>query len=131
MREALKSVTPPINVHVAQDGAQALQFLRRQGEHSSAPTPALVFLDFNLPGTNSRDVLREMKLDNELRSIAVAVLTTSDVEQDVREAYELYANCYLCKPPDLDRFLATIQMTAHFWLNVARLPIEGNLRPVD
>ena len=120
--EALKGVNPPINIHIAQNGEEALQFLRREGQHSEAPTPALVFLDFNLPGANSRDVLREIKKDNGLRSIAVAVFTTSDLEQDVREAYALHANCYLCKPSDLERFLATIQTTAYFWLNVARLP---------
>jgi len=130
MREALKSITPPINIDVAEDGEQALQFLRREGKYSHAPTPALVFLDFNLPKSSSRDVLRQMKVDEQLRQIAVAVLTTSDVDRDVREAYALHANCYLCKPPDLEGFLATIQAAAHFWLNVACLSADTRPQPV-
>lgn len=123
MREALKVITPPINIHVAQDGEQALQFLRRQGDYTAAPVPAIVFLDFNLPRTNSHEILREMKRDAMLRPIAVVVLTTSDVASDVLDAYHLHANCYVRKPPDLDTFLSTIQIAAHFWLNVASLPV--------
>ncbi len=119
MREALKAINPPVHIHVAEDGDQALRFLRREGQYSEAPTPALVFLDFNLPKASSRDILREIKSDSRLRPIAVAVLTTSDMDKDVHEAYQLHANCYLCKPTDLDAFLTTIRTAAHFWLNVA------------
>jgi CheY-like chemotaxis protein len=122
MREALKEIRPPINIHVAQDGEEALQFLRREGHYTSAPMPAMVFLDFNLPRANSRDVLREIKRDISLRPIAVIVLTTSDVASDVLDAYHLHANCYVRKPSDLDAFLSTIQIAAHFWLNVAAIP---------
>ena len=79
-------------------------------------------LDFNLPKTDSRSVLRTIKEDQKLRLIPVAVLTASESDRDIRDAYSLYANCYLRKPVDLDSFLGTIRDTAHFWLNVAYLP---------
>lgn len=129
IREALREMSPPINIHTVQNGEQALQFLRRQGQYGHAPIPALVFLDYNLPGASSRDILREMKCNESLRPIAVIVLTTSDAAADVREAYRLHANCYLRKPSDLESFLSTIQITAHFWLNVAC--IAGGSDPED
>ncbi len=124
MREALRHIEPPIRIDVAGDGEEALRFLRREDQHAEAPTPALIFLDFNLPKSDSRDILRQMKQDQCLRLIPVAVFTTSDSERDIRDAYELYANCYLRKPGDLDGFLSTIQAAAHFWLNVAYVPDE-------
>ncbi len=124
MREALKDIHPPVTIHVAADADEALLFLRRQGPHAGAPVPQLIFLDFNLPKSNSRDLLREMKQDTRLRLIPVSVLTTSDAEKDVREAYELYANCYLRKPVDLDGFFSTIRAAAHFWLEVAHIPSD-------
>lgn len=124
MREALKDLQPPVTIHVAGDAEEAVLFLRRQGSCSHAPTPQLIFLDFNLPKSNSRDLLREIKQDQRLRLIPVAVLTTSDAERDVREAYELYANCYLRKPVDLDGFFTTIRAAAHFWLDTAYIPPE-------
>jgi two-component system, chemotaxis family, response regulator Rcp1 len=122
MREALRDLQPPVNIHVAGDGDEALRFLRREGPHGQAPTPGLIFLDYNLPKANSKELLREIKQDQQLRLIPVAVLTTSDADRDIRDAYELYANCYLRKPVDLDGFFTTIRMAAHFWLEVAYKP---------
>lgn len=119
MREALRELQPPITIHVASDGEEALRFLRRQGEHACASVPSLIFLDFNLPKSDARELLRQLKEDRQLRVIAVAVLTTSDAEKDIREAYELHANCYLRKPIDLDNFFNTIRVTARFWLDMA------------
>ncbi|HEX4227826.1 MAG TPA: response regulator [Bryobacteraceae bacterium] len=120
VREALRGLTPEITLRSAPDGEEALRILRRQGEHAEAPRPRLILLDFNLPKSDSREVLREIKNDVSLRAIPVAVLTTSDAEKDIQEAYDLHANCYLRKPVDLDGFLATIRATADFWLNVAQ-----------
>ncbi len=122
MREALRDIQPPVTVHVAMDGDEALSFLHRRGKYSSAPTPELIFLDFNLPKADSRDVLRQVKENGDLRLIPIAVLTTSDAEKDIRDAYELRANCYLRKPIDLDSFFATIREATHFWLDVAHNP---------
>jgi two-component system, chemotaxis family, response regulator Rcp1 len=124
IREALRNVEPPATIHVARDGEEALRFLKREGQHAEAPRPALIFLDFNLPKADSREVLRQIKEDQCLRLIPLAVLTSSDSEKDIREAYQLHANCYLRKPGDLDSFLNTIRATVNFWLNVASVPRE-------
>jgi chemotaxis family two-component system response regulator Rcp1 len=120
VREALRDLKPEVTLRSAPDGDEALRILRRQGEHSGALRPRLILLDFNLPKSDSRAVLREIKTDAALRAIPVAVLTTSDAEKDIQEAYDLHANCYLRKPVDLDAFLTTIRSTAEFWLNVAQ-----------
>jgi two-component system, chemotaxis family, response regulator Rcp1 len=124
MREVLRDLDPPVTIHVAAEGDEALLFLLRKGAHQNAPTPKLIFLDFNLPKSDSRDLLRFIKQDDVLRLIPVAVLTTSDADRDIREAYELHANCYLRKPVDLDGFFHTVRSAAHFWLDVAHVPIE-------
>jgi CheY-like chemotaxis protein len=124
VREALRDLKPEITLRSAPDGEEALRFLRRQGEHAGAARPRLILLDFNLPKSDSRSVLREIKADLSLRGIPVAVLTTSDSEKDIQEAYDLHANCYLRKPVDLDEFLATIRSTANFWLNVAQPGVD-------
>jgi len=119
MREALRELKPPVTVHAVGDGDAALQFLQRRGQHSRAPKPRLIFLDFNLPKSDSRALLRAIKEDDELRLIPVAVLTSSDAEKDIRDAYGLHANCYLRKPVDLDSFFDIIRTATHFWLDVA------------
>jgi CheY-like chemotaxis protein len=119
MREALRSVTPPVSISVAVDGEEALQFLRRQGKFTEARRPSLIFLDFNLPKYDSKELLQQIKADPSLRLIPIAVLTTSNAERDVRDAYQRFANCYLNKAPDLDGFFRVIQAAAHFWLDVA------------
>lgn len=122
MREALKDVQPPITVEFSNDCNGALERLRDQG---SAPMPNLIFLDFNLPGSDSREFLRKAKEDMELRLIPITVFTASDAERDIRQAYELHANCYLRKPVDLEEFFGTIRAAAHFWLDIAYIPGRG------
>ena len=106
------------------DGVEALAFLRREGRHGKAPRPALIVLDLNLPRLCGREVLAVIKGDAALRCIPVVVLTTSQAEEDVLAAYNLHANCYVAKPPDLDSFLLAIRSIEEFWLRTARLPRE-------
>jgi CheY-like chemotaxis protein len=122
MKEALKGCGLDLRLEAVSDGEQAFNFLRREGDYVRAERPSLIFLDLNVPGGISRDILKFIKLDADLRTIPVAVLTSSDAEKDIREAYEMHANCYLCKPVDLDSFLSTIRSTLAFWLSVARIP---------
>lgn len=124
IREALRDLEPSVTIYVAGESEEALRILRCEGEHAGVAKPALIFLDFNLPKANSREILRHIKEDRFLRLIPVAVLTSSDSERDIHEAYELCANCYLRKPSDLDSFLNTIRAAADFWLNVATVPGE-------
>ena len=109
-------------LHHVTDGVQALQFLRREGKYADAPTPDLVLLDLNLPKMDGRQVLQAIKGDPVLRRIPVVVLTSSEAEADIIRSYDLHANCYMCKPVDLNQFLETVRQIEEFWLTVVRLP---------
>src|SRR5438874_12852403 len=104
-REALKEGKVYNNLHWAKDGVEALEFLRREGKHAKAPRPDIILLDLNLPKKDGREVLSEIKSDDQLKHIPVVILTTSKAEEDVLRSYELHANCYVTKPVDLDKFI--------------------------
>ena len=110
------------NLHVARDGVEAMEFLHREGQHTSAVRPDLILLDLNLPRMDGREVLVEIKSDPKLKTIPVVVLTTSRSEQDVLRSYELQANCYITKPVDLEQFMAVVKSIEDFWFTFATLP---------
>lgn len=122
VEEAFREGSIAYELHVAEDGLEASQFLHKQGRFAGAVTPDLILLDWNLPKRNGREVLEDIKSDLELRSIPVIVLTTSDDEHDVARAYGLHANCYMTKPVDLDVFLHKIRSIEEFWMTMVRLP---------
>ena len=121
-REALSEAKVINTIHVAENGVEALEFLRRQGRFASAPRPDLILLDLNLPRKNGREVLTEIKDDPELRSIPVVVLTTSRAEEDILKSYHLHANCYVIKPVEFDNFAKAVQSIQNFWFSVVTLP---------
>ena len=121
-REALKDAKVLISLHVAADGIEAMSFLEREGSYIDAPRPDLILLDLNLPRKDGREVLREIKVSPALRSIPVVILTTSSSEADVLQSYNLYANCYISKPVNLEGFLKVVQSIDNFWLSVVKLP---------
>ena len=121
-REAFKQGRLNNNLHVVDDGEQALAFLRREGEYGNAPRPGLILLDLNLPRMDGRELLKEIKGDAVLSSIPVVVLTTSNDEADVLKSYQLHANCYLTKPVEFDNFTNVVRSLEHFWLTVVQLP---------
>jgi CheY-like chemotaxis protein len=104
------------------DGDDALDFLFRRGDHADAPRPGVILLDLNLPGTDGREVLAEMKSDPELRQIPVIVLTTSSDERDVSACYSAGASSYIQKPVDLDGFMRAIERLNDYWFEVVILP---------
>lgn len=120
--EALEEAKLRNNVHVTMDGVEAMSFLRREGEHRDAPRPDLILLDLNLPRKDGREVLRDIKQDPDLKRIPVVVLTTSEAEEDVLDAYEDRANAYIVKPVDFEQFFRTVQSLEDFWLTAVRLP---------
>lgn len=124
-QEALKQGTTEHELEVVTDGEEALRFLHREDGYESAPRPDLVLLDLNLPKCDGREVLERIKTDPELQSIPVVILTTSEAAEDVHRAYEHKANCYITKPVDLDDFMTVIGSIEAFWLDVARLPAQG------
>lgn len=121
-REALKEAKMWNNLWVVEDGVEAIDFLRRQGQYAGSPRPDLILLDLNLPRKDGRQVLLEIKADPALRRIPVVVLTTSRDEADVLRAYDLHANCYITKPVDFNRFMEVVKSIEDFWLTVVRLP---------
>jgi len=123
-QEALKDGRVMVNLTVACDGVEAMEFLRRQPPFDAKPRPDLILLDLNLPKKNGREVLEEIKADDELKRIPVIVMTTSKAEQDIHKAYNLNANCYITKPVDLDEFLNVVRSIEDFWLTIVTLPRE-------
>ncbi|MGI5130096.1 response regulator [Pseudonocardia sp. CA-107938] len=109
-------------LHVVSDGAEALRFLRKEGEYADAPRPGLILLDLNLPRVNGREVLAEVKSDSALRSIPVVVLTTSAAEEDILRSYDLHANAYVTKPVDFSSFMDVIRQIDDFFVTVVQLP---------
>jgi CheY-like chemotaxis protein len=121
-QEALKDGRVMVNLTVASDGVEAMEILRRSGVHASKSRPDLILLDLNLPRKNGREVLEEIKADEELKRIPVIVMTTSKAEQDIHKVYNLNANCYITKPVDLDEFLNVVRSIEDFWLTIVTLP---------
>ncbi|MEM7796009.1 MAG: response regulator [Cyanobacteria bacterium P01_C01_bin.118] len=110
------------NLHIVEDGVEAMDFLRRVGDYQDAPRPDLILLDLNLPKKDGRKVLAEIKDDPELCNIPVVVLTTSEAEEDILRSYALRANCYITKPVTLKQFIRVVESIEEFWLTVVKLP---------
>ncbi|WP_229075881.1 response regulator [Actinoplanes sp. DH11] len=107
---------------VVQDGSEALAYLRREGQYADAVRPDLILLDLNLPKRDGREVLEEIKKDDELGRIPVVVLTTSSADEDILRSYQLHANAYVTKPVDFERFIAVIRQIDEFFVSVVKLP---------
>ncbi|MBF0348387.1 MAG: response regulator [Magnetococcales bacterium] len=125
-REALCDSKLLNRLHVAEDGEEAMAFLRREGRFSNAIRPDVVLLDLNLPRKDGREVLEEIKADPDLKSIPVVVLTTSQADEDILRTYQLHANCYITKPVDLNQFFSVVQSVENFWFTVVKLPPKQN-----
>ena len=124
-REALETGKLHNRLHVVDDGVKAMAFLRRQDPYGDAPRPDLVLLDLNLPRKDGREVLAEVKADDDLKRIPVVVLTSSQAESDVLKSYNLHANAYVAKPLNLTAFLQVFQAIQNFWLSIVILPPAG------
>ena len=107
---------------VVSDGAEALSYLRREGQYEGAARPDLILLDLNLPRRDGREVLEEVKKDDDLCRIPVVVLTTSAADEDILRSYQLHANAYVTKPVDFDRFTSVIRQIDEFFVSVVKLP---------
>jgi len=123
-KEALNEGKVLNKLHVVEDGMEALAFLNREGKYSDVPRPELILLDLNLPKKDGRDVLAEIKTNEDLKRIPVVVLSTSRSEEDILKSYDLNANCYITKPVDLVQFIEVVKSIEDFWLTVVKLPSE-------
>ncbi|WP_431061631.1 response regulator [Methanobacterium sp.] len=122
IEEVLKDTNANNKLHVVKDGVDAMNFLYKKEEFSDAPRPDIILLDLNLPRKDGREVLKEVKENEELKSIPIVILTTSSANEDIIKTYNNHANCYITKPVDFDQFLKVINAIEDFWLNIVRLP---------
>jgi two-component system, chemotaxis family, response regulator Rcp1 len=127
-REALEGNKMCNTLSVVKDGEQAMEYLRRQGIYAGAPRPDVILLDLNLPRKDGREVLAEIKADEDLKSIPVVILTSSEAEEDVLKSYNMHANCYITKPIDLSQFFKVVRAIEAFWLGIVALPPHGDIK---
>jgi CheY-like chemotaxis protein len=121
-REAFEHHRISNTLHVVDDGVEAIQFLRKEGRFADVPRPGLILLDLNLPRKDGREVLAEIKSDENLCDIPVVVLTTSSAEQDVLRSYKLHANAYVTKPVNFHRFVEVVRQIDQFFVTIVTLP---------
>ncbi|MER5704219.1 response regulator [Micromonospora sp. NPDC002296] len=110
---------------VVSDGDEALAYLRREGQFADAVAPDLILLDLNLPRRDGREVLEEIKQDEQLCRIPVVVLTTSQADEDILRSYQLHANAYVTKPVDFEQFISVVRQIDEFFVSVVKLPPRG------
>jgi two-component system, chemotaxis family, response regulator Rcp1 len=123
-KEALELSKIINDLNTVSDGVEAMAFLHREGKYKNAPRPGLILLDLNLPKKDGREVLAEIKSDENLKCTPVVVLTTSKSEVDILKAYGLHANCYIVKPVDFEKFADVVRNIESFWFSVVTLPGE-------
>jgi len=121
-REALADSKLHNRLHVTEDGEKAMAFLNGIPPYEDKPRPDLILLDLNLPRKDGREVLAEIKGNDDLKRIPVVILTTSRAEQDVLRSYDLHANCYITKPIDFNQFVDVVQSIENFWMSIVVLP---------
>ncbi|HEX3655799.1 MAG TPA: response regulator [Pirellulales bacterium] len=107
---------------LTRDGAEAVRFLRREGQFTHVPRPDLILLDLHLPKKDGREVLDDLRADPELKHIPVVVLTASDDPEDKHKSELLNVDSYMTKPVDFDKFLEVIRQLRKFWLADIVLP---------
>lgn len=112
------------NLHVVNDGEQAIAYLNKEDGYEDAIRPDLILLDLNLPKVDGREVLDYVKHSDKLRTIPVVVLTSSEAERDIVKTYDLYANSYIVKPISLDEFVRIVSAIEDFWFSVVTLPSD-------
>ena len=122
IKEALREEQSLNKLTVLTDGETALAFLRREGAYKQASRPDIILLDLNMPRKDGREVLATIKTDPELKNIPVVILTSSDAQQDITNAYNMQANCYITKPVDLEQYFNVIKLIEDFWLKTVKLP---------
>ncbi len=123
-REALQESKLRNNLHVVMDGEAAMDFVYQRGEYADEPRPDLLLLDLNLPKKDGREVLEDIKGDEELRSIPVVILTTSEADEDIVKTYNLHANAYITKPVGMEKFIDVVKSVKDFWFTIVKLPDE-------
>ncbi|MEL7079394.1 MAG: response regulator [Cyanobacteria bacterium J06629_2] len=122
VQEALKNSSVTYEMATVRDGVAAMAYLEREGEYAAVSRPDLIILDLNLPKKDGREVLAEIKTNNQYKRIPVIVLTTSKNEDDIHQSYDLNANCFITKSRNLTQLFTIVQRIEEFWLSTVTLP---------
>lgn len=122
IKEVFKDTDSNNEIFVVKDGVDVMDFLNQKSRFQDVPKPDIILLDLNLPRKDGREVLREIKENDDFKYIPIVVLTTSSSKEDVIKTYGNHANCYITKPVDFDRFLKVIKSIEDFWLKIIELP---------
>lgn len=112
-------------LNVVTDGEMALEYLYKRGNYQDVGTPDIILLDLNLPKLDGREVLQQIKSDPVISHIPVVILSSSEAAQDIKESYDLHANCFVTKPVQLEDFIKVVQMIESFWIDIVKLPCEA------
>lgn len=115
IKEAMEYIDRKLNLNVVRDGREAILYLNKKGIYEKVLLPDLIYLDLNLPKKNGKEVLKEIRCNKVLKDIPVIVLTTSQNEEDINDAYRLKANAYIVKPPIFDEFVYAIKSSIEFF----------------
>lgn len=110
------------SLYFVSDGVEAMDFLRKIGKYANMPLPDLIILDLNLPKKDGREVLMEIKQDENLKHIPIVIMTISQADEDIIKSYNLHANCYVTKPIDLTQFMKVVKSIENFWFTIVKLP---------
>ncbi len=124
-REAFLDARFRNNLHIAEDGEKALDYLFKRNGYETAAKPDIILLDLNLPKTDGREVLEKIKNSDSTKRIPTIVLTSSMADRDIVESYDLHANCYIVKPVNAVKFMEVVRHVENFWVDVVCLPSEG------
>ncbi len=124
--EAFKEGKIRNRLSVVRDGVDAIAFLHQEAPFTSAPRPDLILLDLNLPRKNGRDVLAEIKEEEDLKQIPVVVLTTSNAEKDIQGTRNLNASRYINKPVDFEQFVTIVKIIEDFWFSIVKSSNKGD-----
>lgn len=121
-REAFDDAKLRNNLSVVMDGDQALDYLYKRNGYEDVTTPDIILLDLNLPKTDGREVLEDIKNNKSLRKIPTIVLTSSQADKDIIDRYNLHANCYIVKPIDAIKFMGVVARFESFWVDIICSP---------
>jgi len=127
-REAFEESHLANDLRFVEDGEELLDYLNRRGKYTdpdSAPWPAILLLDLNMPRKDGREALEELKKDSRFRGIRVVIMTTSKAEEDVIRSYNLSAASYITKPVTFERLVEVVRALGKYWLEIVELPPDG------
>jgi two-component system, chemotaxis family, response regulator Rcp1 len=120
--EAFKESKILNQLNIVEDGREALDYVFKLGKYSDVNTPDLIILDLNLPKIDGKEVLRQIRENEDTTDIPIIILTSSKSEEDIVKTYQLHANSYVTKPLDFEQFIGVVQKLNNFWLEVVKFP---------